>query len=73
MTLIYFEVKGRVVHQLIFRKYDNDAHPSNTIQDIRQNHWTMKLMNILVTVTYIFFGQRWHHTDSLSQSMMFIH
>ena len=45
-TYIYFEVKHRVIlthngsYWPIIPKYD--AHTSNSLQDVTQNHWTMK-------------------------------
>ena len=49
---------------------NNDVYISNSLQDIRQNHWTMKYRSQWPT---LFWDQMLCHTDSSSQTMMFIH
>ena len=61
-------------HQFFIPKYDV-VHPWNTLQYIKQNHWTLKslwptfiMRSIIITIIINLCV-----TDSLSQSIMFIH
>ena len=49
---------------------NNDVHTSNSIQDIRQNHWITYIRH---SELHLFWGQMSGHTDSYSQSMVYIH
>ena len=57
-TYIYFR-SNVGSYGLIIPKYD--VHTSNGLQDMRQNHWTMKYGSRRPT---FILGQTWDHTDS---------
>ena len=47
---------------------------SNSLQDMRQSHWTVKYFTLTYNKLLLsFWGQRLCHTDSLPLSLMFIH
>ena len=56
-------------HCLIIWKYD--THSSNSLSDIRQNHWTMKYRS--QWPKFILWSNVGSYQYSWSQSMMFIH
>ena len=64
---IFYEVI-LCVTLIYYPKYD--LHPSNSFQDIRQNHWTMKYRSL----TYIYFMRSIFESHCLIiPSMTFIH
>ena len=72
VMLTYISLRSKVeLHQLII--WNNYIHPSFSLQDTWQNHWTMKYRSSWLTFIYLFWGQRLGHTVSLSETMTLIH